>query len=83
MKENVGKIDSYLRITCGLTMLGIGVSKESNALIALGAMKVAEGVTKFCPMLYLMGKSTKNDDMIIDFTKKFSKDFDEDEIIDS
>ncbi|MTI47010.1 YgaP family membrane protein [Sporosalibacterium faouarense] len=83
MKENVGKLDSYLRITGGLTMLGIGISRDSGALITLGAMKVAEGITRFCPVLYLMGKTTNNDETIIDFAKNFSKDFEEDEIIDS
>lgn len=83
MKENVGKLDSYLRLTGGLTLLGIGISKESNTLIALGAMKVAEGITKFCPVFYMMGQSTKNKGLSINFNKKYSKDFEEDEIIDS
>ena len=83
MKENVGKIDSYLRITGGLTMLGIGISKESNLLIGLGAMKVAEGITKFCPMLYLLGKSTKDGEISINFSKNFSSNFEDEESFDS
>lgn len=79
MKENVGKLDSYLRITCGLTMLGIGIAKESTILTAVGAMKVAEGVTKFCPILYLLNKSTKNDYEIINISKKITKNFMTDE----
>lgn len=75
MQENVGKLDSYLRITGGLTMLGIGIAKDSTLLTALGAMKVAEGVTKFCPILYLLGKSSKNDCEIIKISKKITKNF--------
>lgn len=78
MKKNVGDLDAYVRITGGLTMFGIGISKKSTPLIALGAMKVAEGVTRFCPMLHLMGMSTNNDN----FPIKISKSFVDDDILD-
>ncbi len=83
MKENVGKIDSYLRITGGLTILGIGISRNSNLLIGLGSMKVAEGITKFCPILHLLGKSTKDDGITLNFSKNFTNDVGEDEAFDS
>ncbi|WP_425449646.1 YgaP family membrane protein [Dethiothermospora halolimnae] len=76
MKKNVGDLDAYLRITGGLTMFGVGVAKDSSSLIALGAMKVAEGITRFCPALYMLGISTNNDD---NMPLKFSKNFDTDE----
>ena len=75
MQENVGKLDSYLRITGGLTILGIGIAKDSTLLTALGSMKVAEGVTKFCPTLFLLDKSTKNDRDIINMSKKVTENF--------
>ena len=75
MQENIGNLDSYIRITGGLTMLGIGIIKESTVLTALGAMSTAEGITKFCPILYLLGKSTKNDYDIINMSKKITKNF--------
>lgn len=62
MKKNVGEFDAYLRITAGLSMLGIGILKASKIMIGLGAMKVAEGITRFCPMLYILDlSSTKLD----------------------
>lgn len=83
MKKNVGELDSFLRITGGLAMLGIGIVKESNLLIGLGAMKVAEGVTKYCPVLDLLDKSTTDKDITLKFSKDFSNEFEEDELIDS
>lgn len=66
MKKNVGDLDSFLRITAGLSMLGIGIKRDSNPLITLGSMTVAEGITRFCPLLDIMNTST---------VKGFSKNF--------
>jgi hypothetical protein len=60
MKENVGKLDAYLRITGGLTLLSMGIIHSSKTLSLLGSMKVAEGVTRYCPMLHLLNKDTLN-----------------------
>ncbi len=50
--------------------MGIGINKRSNPLIIAGAMKVAEGITKFCPILYTLSLSTNktsdNEDSYID-----------------
>ncbi|HHT65983.1 MAG: YgaP family membrane protein [Caldicoprobacterales bacterium] len=67
MVKNVGELDAYGRIVCGLTLLGIGIMGSSKTLSFLGSMKVAEGVTRFCPMLYLLGKDT------LDWDKKLEK----------
>lgn len=64
MKKNVGDFDAFLRITLGLSMLGVGIKRDSNPFILLGSMKVAEGLTRFCPLLYLMGISTEEDKII-------------------
>lgn len=64
MKKNVGDLDAFLRITAGLSMLGLGIKRDSNSFILLGSMKVAEGLTRFCPLLYLMGISTEDDNML-------------------
>jgi hypothetical protein len=58
MKKNVGRTDAYLRITCGLTMLGCGIMDRSRLMVSLGAMKVAEGITRWCPLLEVLGKDT-------------------------
>ena len=61
MKKNVGDLDSFIRITMGLSILGIGIKKDSNIMIFLGAMNVAEGITRFCPLLSLIKFSTRGD----------------------
>jgi hypothetical protein len=58
MTKNVGELDAYCRIAGGLTLLSMGIICSSKTLSFIGSMKVAEGVTRFCPMLYLMGKDT-------------------------
>lgn len=70
MKKNVGDIDAYMRITTGLTMLGYGIVKESKKSMIIGSMKVAEGITRFCPMFYIMGLSSNNDSMTFEVIKK-------------
>ena len=64
VRRNVGIIDSYARLSCGLTILGMGVYKKSKFMITLGAMKVAEGITSFCPLYYFLGISTRKSDNI-------------------
>ena len=59
MKKNVGTLDAYIRITLGLTMVGTGILLRSPIKIALGSGKVAEGVTRFCPMFYLLNLDTR------------------------
>ncbi|MGF7185664.1 hypothetical protein GGQ84_001756 [Desulfitispora alkaliphila] len=58
MKKNVGDLDQYIRIACGLFMVGYGIRRDSTTLLALGSMKVAEGVTRYCPVLDAVGIST-------------------------
>ncbi|WP_034429895.1 YgaP family membrane protein, partial [Caldisalinibacter kiritimatiensis] len=75
MEKNVGDVDAYLRITGGLTVLGLGIMKKSSLLVGLGAMKVAEGVTRFCPLLYITGYSTNhNKTQVPVFSKTFTND---------
>lgn len=62
MKKNVGQLDRYLRLSGGSFLLGYGVLKKSPAMIALGSCKIAEGVTRWCPMLHLFGMSTGKSD---------------------
>jgi hypothetical protein len=63
VKQNVGRFDQYIRITGGLTMLGMGIRRDSPFLMMMGSMKVAEGITRWCPMLHILGLSTKEEDM--------------------
>jgi hypothetical protein len=58
MVKNVGELDAYCRIAGGLTLLSMGIICSSKTLSVLGSMKVAEGVTRFCPLLYLLDKNS-------------------------
>jgi len=58
MVKNVGELDAYCRIAGGLTLLSMGILCSSKTLSVIGSMKVAEGITRFCPILYLMNKDT-------------------------
>lgn len=77
MQRNVGTTDAMIRITGGLLGLAYGIGKMSrrphNApwlLMGLSAMKVAEGVTRFCPMLATMGLSTDKENGMENITDK-------------
>jgi hypothetical protein len=58
---NIGIVNALIRITLGLTMLAWSTAKmtrrpwcASYLLVALlAAMKVGEGITRFCPMTAL------------------------------
>ncbi|TCS92793.1 YgaP family membrane protein [Hazenella coriacea] len=62
MKKNVGTIDAIIRISCGLVGLAWSASRSRRGFpflfAMMSAMKVAEGITRYCPMLALFGKST-------------------------
>lgn len=68
MQKNVGTWDALMRITFGLTGLAWSASRLAQRPVrlmtlmvaGLSAMKVAEGITRFCPMLFAMGISTRN-----------------------
>ncbi|HLO12814.1 MAG TPA: DUF2892 domain-containing protein [Pseudoneobacillus sp.] len=61
IKPNIGIISALIRITCGLTILAWSTSKlvkfpwrDSYLITAvLGAMKVAEGIVRYCPVVDL------------------------------
>jgi hypothetical protein len=66
MQKNVGTWDAIMRITMGTAGLAWSIARMVRRpyrslplLVALlSGMKVAEGITRFCPMLYLLGQST-------------------------
>jgi len=59
MKKNIGKIDSFIRIALGLTILGCGTAKKCCCSIITGAITAASGLTGFCPLLYMAELKTK------------------------
>ncbi|MCA1032920.1 DUF2892 domain-containing protein [Bacillus timonensis] len=77
MKPNIGILNAIIRMTCGFTMLAWSTSKlvkypwrDSYLIMAmLAGMKIAEGITRFCPLTYLFEKyQTKQDDQVDEYT---------------
>ena len=56
--KNVGRMDAYVRISAGLMMVSLGIMKHKGWMAALGSMKVAEGITRYCPVLDALNLST-------------------------
>lgn len=58
MEQNIGTVNALVRISCGLTMLAwstakMAANKPSTGQLfvsMIGAMKVAEGVLRYCPL---------------------------------
>lgn len=63
MKHNIGTVNSMIRITGGLTLLSWSIAKmareqpSGTQLFAsmMGAQKVAEGITRYCPLTEAFG----------------------------
>ncbi|WP_235069917.1 DUF2892 domain-containing protein [Turicibacter sp. TJ11] len=64
--KNVGRMDAYVRISAGLMMISLGIMKHRGWMAALGSMKVAEGITRYCPVLDALDLSTLSDEELID-----------------
>lgn len=65
VKPNIGIIQALIRITCGLTIVAWSATKLvkkpwSDILTSLGAMKVAEGIVRYCPIIALFEKGKEN-----------------------
>jgi hypothetical protein len=66
MKKNVGMYDAFIRITCGLMGLSYSTARMARypyrtfpfVIAMLSAIKVAEGVTRFCPLLAMLNINT-------------------------
>lgn len=59
VKSNINMLDRYVRLASGLVLMGCALSMKRrsvvarSALLGFGAMKVAEGATGWCPLVYL------------------------------
>ena len=61
LPENISEQNSFIRLIAGVTCVGIGTAKVARnpnckigaSLIILGAMKVAEGIYQYCPIVAL------------------------------
>lgn len=62
VNKNIGIVNAMIRITCGLTFLAWSTAKLSKRprcnsyvlVMLLSAMKVAEGIVRFCPVTELL-----------------------------
>ncbi len=94
MRPNIGIVNALIRITCGLTMLAWSTSKYCKRpwrdsyiiVMALAAMKVGEGILRFCPITYLFERSNFSffngyDDEYFDEDDDFDYEEDEDKIV--
>lgn len=71
IQQNIGIVNAMVRITCGLTMLAYITAKMVRRpykqsyiiMAAAAAMKVAEGIVRYCPMtaMYQKGQSMYSD----------------------
>lgn len=69
MKKNIGTYDALIRITCGLIGLAYCIVQASRRkyhfpwfMTFMFAMKVGEGILRYCPVMDLLGRSTKDQD---------------------
>ncbi|MDA3130398.1 DUF2892 domain-containing protein [Aliibacillus thermotolerans] len=70
MKPNIGIVNALIRITCGLTMVtwaGAELTRRrSNGwhlfCVLMGAMKVGEGITRFCPVVEFMAQNESDEE---------------------
>jgi len=61
VSQNIGIVNALIRITCGLTIVSYFTAKLTRrpwnnsylVMIMLGAMKVAEGIVRYCPVTAL------------------------------
>ena len=69
MDQNMGKMNRFLRLTAGFYLLGVGINKSSNLFMVAGSMKIATGLTRWCPIVHILEKraqhkeSTKEEDL--------------------
>ncbi|MGA9287313.1 MAG: DUF2892 domain-containing protein [Anaerobacillus sp.] len=69
MKPNISMMNAFIRLTAGFALLSWSTaklckkdsSKSALLLAAIGAMKVAEGHTRYCPVVDLMRQDENRD----------------------
>lgn len=70
LRPNIGIVNALIRITFGLTTLCWACIKYMKApwrdslliVIMLGAMKVGEGILRFCPVTYMFESYMEEDE---------------------
>jgi hypothetical protein len=68
MKQNIGIVNALIRLTFGFTMLAWATARlakrphrESYLMVMMiAAMKIGEGIVRFCPVTYLFEEYQTN-----------------------
>lgn len=82
VKQNIGMVNAMIRITVGFTVLTWITAKlvkkpwrDSYLILAmLAAMKIAEGIVRFCPLTALFERSQEMDNEREDSNRYKSQD---------
>ena len=83
MRPNIGRTNSFIRTMIGFSILSFATArmvkkpwKQSYVLLAVvGAMKVAEGLMNYCPLVALWEKRNSWMDDALRWKKEPSNDF--------
>ncbi|HLG28336.1 MAG TPA: YgaP-like transmembrane domain [Paenisporosarcina sp.] len=81
--QNISTRNALARLSLGLSMLAYGTAKLSRnpncnkgrMMVALGAMKAAEGTVKFCPLKAIMQQQGMTGQTAGPEVSKLMKDF--------
>lgn len=71
LEQNISEKNAFIRLISGISMVAFGtarIAKDSSCLIGkaviiAGAMKVAEGLYQYCPLVDLMNKNHDSTEM--------------------
>ncbi|MDL4842033.1 YgaP family membrane protein [Aquibacillus rhizosphaerae] len=69
IRQNIGTLNALIRITCGLTFLSYASvrmtrkpwEKNSMLLTSMAALKVAEGIVRYCPVTDVINRTMTNE----------------------
>lgn len=78
-QKNVGRIDAFLRISLGFLTFGIGIMKKRPSLTTIGAVKIASGTSRYCPVYDLLDLTTVSDEEILEELGFEYDDFEEED----
>lgn len=64
LEPNISEQNGFLRVICGVTTSGLGIARLSRVptckvghlMLLFGALKVAEGLYQYCPLVALFGE---------------------------
>ena len=69
LQENISEQNAFIRLMCGVGMTAFGVGRIARdphctvgrMMILAGAMKVAEGIYQYCPIVAMMNPEKEDE----------------------